>query len=281
MAETSPNSGKNTLLSSSKKALLSDASSLKSKGPEQTYYECGAGRKTFFCFAFVLLLPFYISLPAMLFQRLINGLWLDTWQLMVLAALFTVLMVLILFETIFSLRAEVDVGEKSLAFTLPSGGGGALPWLAYETRDIPYEDIISIEKRHEVFGGRYAPMMMESVRLILNTGETVPLGRTNEKDDDPKFPFPAIAQQVAERAGTQIVDRGHISVALHRRVLGMKDGVQSRSGPEITELNSKHNTFLVALSSILAILLALGIVGDFFQETVNYGERARSSVVAP
>ncbi len=279
MAETTSNSGTKRLLSAGKNALLSDVSPIKSQGAEQTYYDCGAGRKTFFCFVFVLLLPFYVSLPVMLFQRLSRELWVDTWQLMILAALFTVLMVLILFEMIFSLRAEVDVGEESLAFTLPGGGGGAIPWLDYDTRDIRYEDIESIEKRHEIFGGRYAPMIMQTVRIILKTGETVQLGRTNEKDDDPKFPFPVIAEQVAQRAGTEIVDRGHVSVALHRRMLGMQEGAQERPETKIAELNSKHSTFLVILSSLLFLLLALGIAGDFLQETADHGERARTSVV--
>ncbi|MGI9409544.1 MAG: hypothetical protein ACR2OV_05695, partial [Hyphomicrobiaceae bacterium] len=52
---------------------------------EKSYYECGGGRKTFFALAFIVLLPFYVSLPVMLFQRITNGLWIDTWQLLVLA----------------------------------------------------------------------------------------------------------------------------------------------------------------------------------------------------
>ena len=55
----------------------------------------GAGRKTFLSLAFLILLPFYASLPAMLVQRLMHGLWFDTIGLMVFSAIFTVLMVLL------------------------------------------------------------------------------------------------------------------------------------------------------------------------------------------
>jgi len=249
------------------------------QGPKQTYYECGAGRKTFFCFAFILLLPFYISLPVMLFQRLSKGLWVDTWQLMALAALFTILMVLIVFEMIFSLRAEVEVGEKSLVFTLPSGGGGTIPSIFYETRDILYQDIDSIETRCEILGGRYAPMMMRTVRIIMKNGETIVLGRTNERDDDPKFPFPVIAEQVARRIGSDVVDCGNVTLSVHRRMLGMEAKPECEPEAERNELNKKHNTFLTVLSTLLFTLLVLGIIGDFVQENADSGERARSAIV--
>ena len=41
---------------------------------ERKVYEAGAGRKTFLSLVFLILLPFYASLPAMLIQRLTRGL---------------------------------------------------------------------------------------------------------------------------------------------------------------------------------------------------------------
>ena len=248
-------------------------------GPEQTYYECGAGRKTFFCFAFVLLLPFYVSLPVMLFQRISKGLWVDTWQLMVLAVLFTIIMALIVFEMIFSLRAEVEIGADSVAFTLPSGGGGAVPWLSYETRDIPYAEIESIETRREVYGGRYAPMMMQTVRILTKSGERIVLGRTNENDDDPKFPFPTIGGQIAQRAGVELADRGNIMREFHRRMFGLTDRAASGPEPEIEQLNKQHGSFLTFLIVVLVALLGLGIAGDLITETTDSGERGRNIFV--
>ena len=40
---------------------------------ERAVYEAGGGRKFFLALAFLVLLPFYASLPAMLIQRLIHG----------------------------------------------------------------------------------------------------------------------------------------------------------------------------------------------------------------
>ena len=247
--------------------------------PEQTYYECGAGRKTFFSFAFVLLLPFYVSLPIMLFQRLSNQLWLDTWQLMILAFLFTIVMVLILFELIFSLRSEVEIGEKAVSFTLPSGGGGAVPWLAYDSRRVPYDEIEAIETRCEIYGGSMAPMMMQTVRIITKSGERIQLGRTNEKDDDPKFPFPVIARQVATRAGVDIIDRGNIMQEFHRRMFGLANRAEAGDTPEIDKLNKQHNKFLTILITVLVALLALGILNDIVGIDSDSGERGRNGFV--
>lgn len=246
-----------------------------SAAPERTYYECGAGRKTFFSLAFIVLLPFYISLPVMLFQRLSKGLWLDTWQLMILAFLFTVLMTLILFELIFSLRSEVELGDEAVSFTLPSGGGGVTPWLPYESRHIPYEEIDAVETRREIYGGSWAPMMMRTVRIITKTGERIVLGRTNERDDDPKFPFPTIGRQIAERAGVEVIDRGNIMREFHRRMFGLTDQAASGPEPEIAQLNKQHNSFLTGLIVILVVLLLLGIAGDVWTETIDSGERGR------
>ena len=76
------------------------------ESPERTYYECGGGRKTFYALAFIILLPFFISLPVMLTQRIMKGVWLDTWGLMVIAVGFTLIMMLVLFELVFSLTAR-------------------------------------------------------------------------------------------------------------------------------------------------------------------------------
>ncbi|MGI9522104.1 MAG: hypothetical protein ACR2PG_10685 [Hyphomicrobiaceae bacterium] len=249
------------------------------RGQEETYYECGAGRKLFFSIAFVLLLPFYISLPVMLYQRFSVGLWVDTVQLTVLALVFTILMVLILFELIFSLRSEVNVGKKAVSFTLPSGGGGVTPWLPYETRRIPYEEIKEIETRREIFGGSVAPMMMKSVRIITKSGEPIPLGRANERDDDPKFPFPTIAQQIATRAGVDVVDRGNIMREFHRRMFGLSQRSELTHDLEIEDLNRRHSTFLTILVFALVLLLMLGVFNDILRETSDSGEQGRNAFI--
>ena len=86
---------------------------------ERIVYAAGGGRKTFFSFAFLILLPFFASLPAMIYMRAQNGLFFDAAGLGIMAAAFTILMFLIVVELLFSLRARVELGETSVKMTLP------------------------------------------------------------------------------------------------------------------------------------------------------------------
>ena len=138
---------------------VSESAGLESSksGPEvadtRRYYQAGGGRKTFFAVLFIVLMPFFISLPPMIWQRVSAGVWVDTWGLFVIAALFLLVMILVFLELMFSLRAKVDLGTRAVAFTLPADGGGMTPTFAYETRLVEYEDIAAVETFREIYGG--------------------------------------------------------------------------------------------------------------------------------
>ena len=117
--------------------------------PGRTVYESGAGRKLAFSFVFLLLLPFFVSLPAMLYWRISQGHWVGTIGLMILAAGFTFIMFLVIIELMHSLRARVELGDKSVKMTLPSGRGPT-PVLRYATREIPYDQIQAVDTRREI-----------------------------------------------------------------------------------------------------------------------------------
>ena len=245
----------------------------------QTYYDCGGGRKTFFSLVFILLLPFFISVPVMIFQRVTKGVWMDTWGLLVIAVVFTALMALILFELMFSLRAKVDIGQDAVSFTLPARGSGVVPLVFYQSRRIPYSEIETVETRREIYANPVAPMLMRTVRLNLRTGERILLGYTNEADDDPKFPLPQIGRQIAERAGVEVVDKGNVLKELHKRMFGIKQSDRVSEEVEIAQLNTQHSRFLWGLCAVLAVLLVLGIGNDLWSESVDSGERARTTLI--
>lgn len=248
----------------------------KARKARKTYYDCGGGRKTFFSLVFIVLLPFFVSVPVMLFQRITKGVWLDTWGLVVIAVLFCALMLLIFFELMFSLRAYVDIGAESVSFTLPERGGGVVPLFFYKSRNIPYSEIQAVETRREVYGNIVAPMMMRTVRLVLKTGERITLGYANDADDDPRFPFPQIGLQIAERAGVPYLDKGNVLRRLHRKMLGIAQSERESEEAEISELNRRHGRFLTLLVIGLCLVLATGIALDFWRENRDSGERART-----
>lgn len=245
-----------------------------SSGVEKTYYESGGGRKTFYALVFILLLPFFVSLPVMIGQRIIKGVWLDSWGLGVVAIGFTLIMILVLFELVFSLRAKVDIGTKAVALTLPSGGGGLTPTVFYQARTIPYEDISAVQSYCDCYGGAIAPVVLRGTRLILKSGERIPLGFVNELDDDPRFPFNTIARQIAERAGLEVVDLGHVRYALHQRMFGVANASAAIPPEEVAKINRGHNWFLTGIIALMALLLLLGIGNDFWTAGIDSGERA-------
>jgi len=246
-----------------------------SSATEHTYYQSGGGRKTFYALAFIILLPFFVSLPVMLGQRIIAGVWLDTWGLIVIAVGFLIVMVLVLFELVFSLRAKVDLGTNAVAFTLPSRGAGLTQTVFYQSRTVPYENIAAIQTYCDCYGGNIAPVVLRATRLVLKSGERLMLGYVNDVDDDPRFPFKTIAQQIAERANVEITDLGHIRFAMHQRMFGQQTGAAPAAMPPeaVDGINRGHNWFLTGVIVVMAVLLALGIGNDFRQASKDWGER--------
>ena len=233
---------------------------------ERTEYGAGGGRKTAFSFLMLLLLPFFASLPFMIYQRINHGLWFDTWPLLFVAALFSGIMFLVLIELMFSLRACLSLGKSSVKFTLPSGRGPT-PMLRYVSFDIPYHAIKSVEVRREVFGGALAPVMLRGAVIRTKDEREITLGYVSEANVDPAFPYPVIAGQIARRAGLTVVDQGTI---WRRDGKGHQMGFMSGSAHtrhiadhmEIEALNTSHKRMVMLLVNALVLLVMLGVAAD-------------------
>ena len=236
-------------------------------GRERTDYGAGGGRKTAFSFLMLLLLPFFASLPFMIYQRVNHGLWFDAWPLLLVAAIFSLIMFLVLIELMFSLRAHLSLGKSSVKFTLPSGRGPT-PMLRYASFDIPYHAIKAVEVRREVFGGALAPVMLQGAILRTKDEREITLGYMSEANTDPAFPFPFIAEQIARRAGLSVVDQGTI---WRRDGNGHQMGFMSGSAHtrhiadhmEIEALNKSHRRMVLLLVNVLVLLVGLGLAADF------------------
>jgi hypothetical protein len=235
--------------------------------PERTVYEAGGGRKTALSLAFLILLPFYASLPAMLARRLVHGLWLDTVGLIVFSLLFTALMALLGIQLYLSLRSRVELGETSVRIVLPQAGS-ATPVLHFVDKTIPYDAIAAVETRSVLFGNAIAPVLLRATRLALKNGEHVRLGNVNEDNVDAALPFPEIGARIAARAGVQVVDAGTVRRSLDKPVLrffGRKTAPEASpplTEAEIVELNSRHARFLKYLVAGMAVLVVAGIAVD-------------------
>ncbi len=251
--------------------------------PKQVYQASGV-RKTILSLIFLLLLPFFISLPAMLYQRLTNQLWTDTIGFTIFASAFIIVMVLLVFELVHSIRSRVEINDKALKFTLPAASGAAMPKFAYRKHNIPFSDIRSVEMRREVYGGTMAPVLLCGARLITKDGEKIPLGFISEANVDPALPLPEIAHEVARRSGIEVTNRGYVRRALHKKLRGIQSLAEtdgSIADAEVATLNRRHHNVVLAFCTVLVLLVASGILIDLTKSKVDLGERAPASATIP
>ncbi len=228
------------------------------------HYEASGARKTLLSIAFVVLLPFYISLPAMLIQRMMAGLWKDTVGLGLLALGFTAIMVILFLQLMFALRARVDIGDKAVALTLPAGQGPT-PKFSYQKARIAFDEVLSVQTRAEVYGAPLAPVLLRGARIVTKNGDKVSLGFVNEHDVD-TFPVLNIAQEIAQRAGIEVDDQGAVRRSMRAKALGRRHNPNvdtTLTQEERDVLNSQHRRVMVGFIGGLGILIAIGITMDF------------------
>jgi hypothetical protein len=236
------------------------------KKPERSVYAAGGGRKFAFAFVFLILLPFFISLPPMLFWRLSQGVWTGTFGLFVLATGFTIIMFLLFIEVMHSLMTRIELGDSSVKMTLPAGRGPT-PVVRYRSHEIPYDQIKAVETRREIYGGSIAPVLLQGARLVLKDDSAVKLGYVSEANSDPCFPYPEIAQKIADHAGLQVEHKGNVRRSLQKKYFGLKKEFLAEAAGEVPEaeieaLNKSHRKWVMRLISLLVGLMAVGIALD-------------------
>ena len=246
-------------------ASAQDAGAAGSAAPARKVYRASGGRRTFFSFVFLILLPFFLSLPGMLFMRVKHGHIADSIGLTIFAVAFAAIMFLVLIDLLFSVRARVDLGPEKVKMTLPAGRGPT-PMLRYKTYEVPYDSVHSIETRREIYGGAMLPVLLKGARLTLKDGSTIKLGYVSEANVDPMFPYPEIARQIADRARLPVIDRGSVHRSLKSKMLGLKaapkSGADSVGEGDIAALNHSHSNVMLGLIGGLVVLMVIGLVAD-------------------
>lgn len=230
---------------------------------ERTLYTASGLRKTMICFIFLLLLPFFVSLAPMIGMRLMQGLVMDAVGLGILAIAFTALMFWLLIILMFSLRARVQLGEKDVRLTLPSGRGPT-PMLRYRTHEMHYTDIAAVETRKELYGGAIAPVVMEGARIVKKDGTIIKLGYDAQANTDQAFPYIEIAHAIAKRAGLPVTDQGHVRRNKRSKMLGIAAPAETApvDDAEIAKLNADHSRFILALVVAMLALVVAGLTLD-------------------
>jgi hypothetical protein len=249
---------------------------------ERSTYQVGGGAKTALSLGFLLLLPFFASLPMMLYQRISKGLWHDTAGLAVMGLGLTIIMALLLVNLLRALLSKVEIGETTVRLTLPTHLG-AIPTVFYNTTTVAYDQIAAVELRREVYGNGLAPVLVRGARLKLKDGTTVLLGHMDEAEADATFPVPTIANQVARKAGLPVTETGSVYRRATKKAFGLKPSPAELvliADGEIARLRRAHKRWMMGLAAGMVALLGLGIIHDVMTANVDTGERASDATQA-
>lgn len=172
-------------------------------------FEASKGRKFVLISVFIALLPFFISLPFMIYLRASKGYTFDAAVLTIVAILFALWMIFLGAHILASLRTRIRLNEQDADFTLPNWRG-PLPLLPYRKISMTYDEVTAIEQRGEIYREMILPVLMRSSSIITRDGTRYVLGYTKEHATDPAFPFSEISHEIAMRSGKPLSDIGTI-----------------------------------------------------------------------
>jgi len=227
-------------------------------------YRPGGARRFLLAMTILLLLPFAVSVPIMLIQRLGAGIWLGTGGLAALGLAFAIILALLIIQFVHALRARIVLGPEAIETTLPAGRW-LTPALTYRSKTVRYDDIQAVETRGEVYGGALAPVLMQGVNLITRDGEKIQLGHVNTHCEDPALPCLSIGCEIARRAGIEVQDRGAVHRRIPQPVMGLMASVANDvpvAQEELARISARHRQVTIGLVAAVVALLGVGLAMD-------------------
>ena len=219
--------------------------------------------------AFLILLPFYASLPAMLARRLVHGLWFDTIGLIIFSALFTGLMVLLGVQLYLSLRSRVELGDTAVQDHAAAGAAGATPMLHFvNTRDPLRQDRRRRDARSAVRQGQ-APVLLRATRLGSRTASTCGSATSTRTTSTRRCPSRRSAPRSPSAPASRSWMPGRCAARSRSRCSSSSAARRPEASPPLTdvekaEINSRHVRAMKYLVAGMAALVVAGIAIDVF-----------------
>ncbi len=238
------------------------------KSQRPVVFRASAGRKLAIGFVFLVLLPFLISLPIMVFLRFRHGYVADALTLTVMGVLFAFWMAFLLVHLLAAIRTKVAIDDEAVTLSVPNWRGPT-PGFRLVERRLPHDEIKAIETRGEIYKELAVPMLMRSAWLVTKDDGRVKLGYAAEGKHDSALPINRIVETVCERAKVPLKDEGNVYVGSQYKVL-VKGEPDADALPEVDDevydsLRRRNHTTMVSLAILLIALVVVGFLYDLYR----------------
>lgn len=249
--------------------MASDTSKQNDEDTFSKIYQASSGRKIALIVVFIGLLPFFISLPFMIYLRASKGFTYDAIILAFIMVLFALWLTFLGIHILSSLRTKIRLNELDAEFILPNWRG-PLPLLPYRKISMTYDDVQKVEQRGEIYREAILPVMMRSSCIITQDGSRHILGYSKEMATDPAFPFSEISHEIAMRAGLPLSDLGTVLAGGQYKaaIKGPPDWDKPPLSPEVVQTahraSQKFWWITVAIGAafiVVGILIKLWSIG--------------------
>ena len=238
--------------------------------PSVLSYKAPGGLKSILSVTFFLILLFMVNAIA-------GAIWLATRNLQGDAVIFTIMFVigaaLLFYVGIFLFAAshsEVHLGEDNATMVLPNWRGPT-PFFPYTECRVPYKDLASVETRSEVYRYAALPVIVQSACLVRNDGRRLTLGYVQERPQDPWIPFHTIAEQIAEKAGVPVVNRGVVQGTTGLRALIQDEPAWDAPEIEPDKLEKIRKSEKLGWTIMMALIAIVAVGSIAFQASRFFG----------
>lgn len=156
-----------------------------------------------------------------------------------------------------SLALRIEVGPHSLKMRLPPMRG-PLPLLPLIRAELPYTDVVSVERRAEIYSSFGLVTVQHAFSLVTRDGRRLALGVMAERIGH-QYPIDRVAEMIAVRAGCPGIDRGAVRVGGVLRA--MIDDVPPWSTESLSVSERRRWDKRAARTvTVLMLLLAAGVM---------------------
>ncbi len=239
---------------------------------ETEIYKVGLARQIVLWLMFIMFLPFFMSMPAMIFMRATHGNVVDASALGAVFFLSILGMGFIVLQILTMGRMRVELYDDRMDLTVPTWRGPT-PFGPIVEQQIPYASISKIEQR----GGLYAFWgilgLHKASSVITADGQRYVLGYVAENDSDAPIPLQQVVTSLADRSQKPLEDKGSVNAGTQVGAILLGAPSWDKEPLEVKDVDKvrkrAHRLALLSLVGFFVLLFSV-ISLTFYPEIMAY-----------